>query len=73
MFAGSLQGVTQTLPLAIYAEFAVNLDLAIAIGALLVLLSGVILLAVKLLPAWTRFSPTSGFLSAASPSPSSSA
>ena len=36
MFAGSLQGVTQTLPLAIYAEFDLNFDVALAIGALLV-------------------------------------
>ncbi len=45
MFAGSLQGVTQTLPLAIYAEFDRNLDVAIALGALLVVFSAAILLA----------------------------
>ena len=39
MFAGSLQKVTQTLPLAIYAEFEVNFDVTLAISALLVLIS----------------------------------
>jgi molybdate transport system permease protein len=59
MFAGSLQGVTQTLSLAIYAQFDLNLDLAIALGALLILVSAAILLAAKLLPAWTRSLSTS--------------
>ena len=54
MFAGSLQGQTQTLPLAIYAELDQDFDAAIAIGALLVLVSIAVLLAVKLLPSWTR-------------------
>ncbi|HXV32806.1 MAG TPA: molybdate ABC transporter permease subunit [Gaiellaceae bacterium] len=58
MFAGSLQGVTQTLSLAVYAQFDLNLDLALALGGLLVLLSAAILLAAKLLPAWTRSTST---------------
>ena len=33
MFAGSLQGVTQTLPLAIYEQFDVDFDVALAISA----------------------------------------
>jgi molybdate transport system permease protein len=66
MFAGSFQGVTQTLPLAIYAEFEVNFDLALTISALLVLVSAMILLAVKLRPAWTRSDSTSSFLFARS-------
>src|SRR5207248_3434649 len=37
IFAGSLQGVTQTLPLAIYAEFETSFDVALAIGALFIL------------------------------------
>ncbi len=61
MFAGSLQGVTQTLSLAIYAQFDLNFDVALALGALLVLVSAAILLTVKLLPAWTRSSSTSLF------------
>ena len=36
MFAGSLRGVTQTLPLAVYSEFDVNFDVALAVSALLV-------------------------------------
>jgi molybdate transport system permease protein len=60
-FAGSFQGVTQTLPLAIYAQFDVNLDLALGISALLVLVSAAILLIVKLLPSWTRFGSTSAY------------
>ena len=59
MFAGSLQGVTQTLPLAIYAQLDVNRDTAIAIGALLVVLSLVVLATVRLLPSWTRFTSVS--------------
>jgi molybdate transport system permease protein len=51
MFAGSLQGVTQTVSLAIYQEFDVNLDVALAISALLVVVSGGLLLAVKVVSA----------------------
>jgi molybdate transport system permease protein len=59
MFAGSLQGVTQTLSLAIYAQFDLDFDLALTLGALLVLVSAMILLAAKLIPAWTRSTSTS--------------
>lgn len=59
MFAGSLQGVTQTLSLAIYAQFDLDFDVALALGALLVVVCGAILFTVKLLPAWTRSSSTS--------------
>jgi molybdate transport system permease protein len=59
MFAGSLQGVTQTVSLAIYAQFDLNFDVALALGALLVLVSAAILLLVKLIPAWTRSTSTS--------------
>jgi molybdate transport system permease protein len=52
MFAGSLQKVTQTLPLAIYAEFEVNFDVTLAISALLVLLSAAILISLKLTTLW---------------------
>lgn len=57
MFAGSLQHVTQTLPLAIYAEFATSFDVALAIGGLLVAFSFILLLVVK----WLRFGWTSPF------------
>ena len=66
MFAGSLQGVTQTLPLAIYAAFAQDFQLALALGALLVVISFAILLSVKLVPSWTRYALTSPFRSATS-------
>ena len=50
MFAGSLRGVTQTLSLAVYAEFDVNFDVALAISSLLVLVSAALLVTVKWLP-----------------------
>jgi molybdate transport system permease protein len=68
IFAGSLQGVTQTLPLAIYAELDSNFDAALAIGALFVLLGLALLAALKLVPLWTRSASTSLFRSAPSAS-----
>lgn len=68
MFAGSLQGVTQTLPLAIYAEFDSNFDTALAIGGLLVLVSAVLLVSLKLRPRWKRSDSTSTSPFATSPS-----
>ncbi len=54
LFAGSLQGSTQTLPLAVYSLFDANLDQAIAIGVLLIIVSAAILLTAKLLArSWT--------------------
>jgi len=52
MFAGSLQGVTQTLSLAIYEQFDIDFDVALAISAVLVLISALTLLSVKLLTRW---------------------
>jgi molybdate transport system permease protein len=52
MFAGSLQGMTQTLPLAIYGQFDVNLNVSIAIAALLVIIATAILLSLKLSSVW---------------------
>ncbi len=53
LFAGSLQGRTQTLPLAVYNEFeAVQLTTALAISALLVILSLSILLILKVGVLW---------------------
>jgi len=49
MFAGSFQGVTQTAPLAIYDQFATDLPAALALSAVLVVVSGVLLLSIKLL------------------------
>jgi molybdate transport system permease protein len=54
MFAGSLQRVTQTLPLAIYAEFAENFDATLAMSGILVLTSAVLLLALRIALVWQR-------------------
>ncbi|MDQ6607875.1 MAG: molybdate ABC transporter permease subunit [Actinomycetota bacterium] len=54
LFAGSFQGTTQTLPLAVYSLFDANLDQAISIGVLLIAVSAAILLTSKLLARpWT--------------------
>lgn len=52
VFAGNLQGSTQTLPLAIYAEYETDAPTALAIGAILILASAVILIGSKLGPRW---------------------
>jgi molybdate transport system permease protein len=70
MFAGSLQGVTQTLSLAIYQEFDLDFDSALAISALLVVVSAVLLLSVKVIAGW-RSTYTSLIPFARSPSTSS--
>jgi molybdate transport system permease protein len=54
IFAGSLQGVTQTLPLAIYAQFEQDFDTALAISALFIVVGAMLLVALKLYP-WFRF------------------
>ena len=50
MFAGSFRGITQTVPLAIYDQFATNFPAALALSAILVAVSAGLLLAVKLVP-----------------------
>ena len=50
VFAGSFQGITQTAPLAIVAQFGTDFTGALALSAVLVALSAALLLAVKLLP-----------------------
>jgi molybdate transport system permease protein len=49
MFAGNLRAVTQTLPLLIYQDFELSFDVALAISALLVVVSAALLLTVKLI------------------------
>jgi molybdate transport system permease protein len=66
IFAGSFQGRTQTLPLAIYSELDRNFNRALAIGALLIMVSVVILIAAKVVPRWIRSPSTSPFRSATS-------
>jgi molybdate transport system permease protein len=48
MFAGSFEGITQTVPLAIYDRFSTEFDAALALSAVLVAVSAAILLSVKL-------------------------
>src|SRR3954454_22957989 len=64
MFAGSLQGVTQTLPLAIYAQFDSDFDVAVAISALFVIMTAAILATLKLTALWPHSRRTSGSRSA---------
>jgi molybdate transport system permease protein len=59
MFAGSAQKVTQTLPLAIYAEFEVDFNVTLAISALLVLISAALLISLKLASLWQPSAQTS--------------
>jgi molybdate transport system permease protein len=67
MFAGSLRGVTQTLPLAIYEAFDLDFDLALAISALLVAISAVVLLATKLAFRWRSTSPSTTLFAPSAP------
>jgi molybdate transport system permease protein len=48
IFAGSYQGITQTAPLAIYSQFSSNLPAALALAAVLVIVSAALLLSVKI-------------------------
>lgn len=67
LFAGSFEGSTQTLPLAVYSLFDADLDQAIAIGVLLIIVSAAVLLVAKLLGrSWSSASPTSRSLAAPS-------
>jgi molybdate transport system permease protein len=59
MFAGSLRGVTQTLPLAIYAEFDQNFDAALAMSGVLIVISALLLLTLRIGLSWQR-SPSTG-------------
>ncbi|MEP6909778.1 MAG: ABC transporter permease [Actinomycetota bacterium] len=58
IFAGSLQGVTQTLPLAIYSQLDQDFDVALAISALFVV-AGVAILAGLKVFTWARFNSIS--------------
>jgi molybdate transport system permease protein len=67
IFAGSLQGVTQTLPLAIYAQLDQDFNVALAISALFVLVGAAILVSLKVF-SWARHGSISPFRFAASTS-----
>jgi molybdate transport system permease protein len=49
-FAGNLPGRTQTMPLAVYVQLQSDLDRAVALSVLLLLMSGVLLLALRYSP-----------------------
>jgi molybdate transport system permease protein len=68
MFAGSLPGVTRTATLAVYDALGGDLDVALALGALLVVLSAAVLLVLKLLLSWRISDSTSASPAAGSPS-----
>ena len=48
MFAGNVQGLTQTLPLVVYSEFQSSLDASVAAAAILVLAALGVLVAVRI-------------------------
>jgi molybdate transport system permease protein len=52
VFAGSLSGVTQTAPLAIYEDFGSDFPAALALSAVLVAVSAALLVGVKLAAGW---------------------
>jgi molybdate transport system permease protein len=54
MFAGSLQGVTQTLPLAVYALLDTDFEGALAASIVLIMFGVAILIGNKVVSAWTR-------------------
>jgi molybdate transport system permease protein len=58
MFAGSLEKVTQTLPLAIYAEFDQNFNATLAMSGVLVLISIVLLVTLRIGLTWPGSSST---------------
>jgi molybdate transport system permease protein len=47
LFAGNLEGVTQTMPLAIYLGFERSLGVAIALSVLLVIVAVIVLLVMR--------------------------
>ena len=59
IFAGNVQGETSTLTLAVYQQLDADLDVALALGVLLVALSATVLLSYKLLGAWRPSTSTS--------------
>jgi molybdate transport system permease protein len=51
IFAGSFRGVTQTIPLAIFAEFQSDIDAAVALSVLVLGFAFAVILAVRYLTA----------------------
>jgi molybdate transport system permease protein len=59
IFAGNVRGQTQTLTLTIYEQLEADFNVALAIGVLLVVLSGGVLLSYKMLSTWRSSNSTS--------------
>jgi molybdate transport system permease protein len=59
IFAGNVQGRTTTLTLAVYQQLDSDVDVALALGVLLVALSATVLVSYKLLGAWRSWTSTS--------------
>lgn len=68
VFAGNVRGETQTLTLAVYEQLDADLDVALALGVLLLALSAGVLITHKLLSSWRTSRSTSSPTFAASPS-----
>jgi molybdate transport system permease protein len=68
IFAGNVQGRTQTLTLAVYQQLDVDVDVALALGVVLLALSAGVLVSYKLIGGWRRSSSTSPAVFATSPS-----
>ena len=68
IFAGNVPGRTSTLTLAVYQALDSDLDVALALGVLLVVLSAGVLVSYKMLGAWRSSSWTSSATFAPSPS-----
>ncbi len=47
LFAGNLEGITQTMPIAIYIGFERNLGVAMALSVVLILVSVILLMITK--------------------------
>ena len=58
IFAGSFRGITQTIPLAIFAEFQSDIDAAVALSVLVLGFAFAVILAVRYLTARTAFYET---------------
>jgi molybdate transport system permease protein len=54
IFAGSVQGRTQTLTLAVYQQLDIDVDVALALGVVLLALSAGVLISYKLIGGWRR-------------------
>jgi molybdate transport system permease protein len=58
IFAGSFRGITQTIPLAIFAEFQSDIDAAVALSVLVLGFAFAVILAVRYMTARTAFYET---------------